>query len=81
MSKTAIGLFLAGLCASSAGFAQDAAAPPRAARAEAVNPSVEAGVAHLAARATFSPQEAPSRQQLLGILLVISLGNNKGRGA
>jgi hypothetical protein len=82
MSKLAIGLFLTALCASSACFAQDAKSARRVVPVDAASGQVlELGVAHLAAKAAFSPQTAPSRQELLGILLVMSMGSSKGRRA
>jgi hypothetical protein len=82
MSKLAIGLFLTVLCVSTAALAHDAKSARHVVRADAVSGQVlEIGVAHLAAKAAFPLQIAPSRQELLGILLVISMGSSRGRGA
>ncbi len=76
MSKKTIGALVCLLCASPAAYAQDYG-PPKPERAV----SLEAGVAHLAAKAAFPQTQPPSQQELLGILLFISLRGTKGRGA
>jgi hypothetical protein len=43
--------------------------------------TLESSVAHATAKAVFSPQQAPSREELIGILLFMSLRNSKGHGA
>lgn len=43
--------------------------------------TLESSVAHATARAMLSPQAQPSREELIGILLFMSLRNSKGHGA
>jgi hypothetical protein len=63
------------MCVCPAAFAQDAkAVRPAPVAAD----TFEAGMAHLAAKAAFSPQPPPTREELLGVLLFISLRNGRG---
>jgi len=85
MAKRAVGVFLVLLFASQTAFAQDTNAVRGAPHLRNVQSetgeTLDAGVARLAAKAAFSPSPPPSQQELLDILLFISLRNRQGHGA
>jgi hypothetical protein len=87
MAKRAVGVFLVLLFASQTAFAQDIGAVRERQNFRNTQSRVEtgetldAGVARLAAKAAFSPSPPPSQQELLDILLFISLRDRQGHGA
>ena len=73
MTKTAkiIGLGLSLLCASQAAFAQDVKAKPKL-RA-AAHDTLDASMARLAVKAAFQPSAQPTQQELLSVIVLMSL--------
>ncbi|HTQ14055.1 MAG TPA: hypothetical protein VMH86_09280 [Rhizomicrobium sp.] len=82
-----VGLILALMCASGAAWAQGAPKPkpvPAVARMEApadATARFEAQFAVVAARGAWTGDRAPSREELLNVLLVMSLRDGRGHGA
>lgn len=85
MSKTVTGVGLALLCLSPSALAQDLNAQP----AHKVHATMRAGVkgetldtsaARLAAKAAFQPQAQPTQQDLLNIIVLMSLREQRGSG-
>jgi hypothetical protein len=91
MSARALAVILSLLCASQSAFAQglNAGRPAphenfwsvRPGRAIETGETLDEGVARLAVKAAFSPSPPPSQQELLDILLFISLRNSRAHGA
>ena len=75
MIRTMIGASLALLCLSQTSLAQDVkAGKPAAARMAAVNhDTLDANMARLAMKAAFQPSAQPTQQELLSVLLLMSL--------
>jgi hypothetical protein len=88
MSAKALVLILSLVGASHAALAQDSNTgrihenfrSVRLARATEPGDTLDVGVAGLAAKAAFTPPQAPSQQELLDILLFLSLRNRQGHG-
>jgi hypothetical protein len=84
-----VGLVAGLICASQVAIAQEpqgdrATAQMRVVEARDIvtdRAALEDSVARLAAKAAFSPQQAPSREELIGILLFMSLRNSRAHGA
>jgi len=89
MSARALAVILSLVCACPAASAQGSDTgrlhenfrSVRLARAAEAGETLDAGVAGLAAKAAFSPSPPPSRQELLDILLFLSLRDRQGHGA
>ena len=78
-----LGLSLGLLCASQACFAQDVRfdAPNGGVRTRlrlAQRETLESGMTRLAARAAFHDPAPPTRQELLGVILLMSLRKEHG---
>jgi hypothetical protein len=73
MTKTAkiIGLGLSLLCASQAAFAQDVKTKPKL--RVAAHDTLDASMARLAVKAAFQPSAQPTQQELLGVIVLMSL--------
>jgi hypothetical protein len=71
------------MCAGGAAWAQGSA-PPKPARAVAPADSramLEAGFATVAARGAWTAERTPSRSELIGILMFMSLRGSNAHGA
>lgn len=80
MSKMLIGACLALLVASPPALAQDFKAKPIR-TAAAKSETLDASMARLAAKAAFQPAAQPTQQELLGVILLMSLrGQQRGTG-
>jgi hypothetical protein len=79
IAKT-IGASLALLCLSQAAFAQDLGTKKHATLrvAEARHETLDAGMARLAMKAAFQPAAQPTQQELLGVILLMSLRDQRG---
>ncbi len=75
-----IGVTLALLCLSQAAFAQDFGTKKRTTLrvADAKHETFDAGMARLAAKAAFQPSAQPTQQELLGIIVLMSLRDQRG---
>jgi len=73
MTKTTkiFGLCLGLLCASQTAFAQDMKPRPRL--RTAAHDTLDASMARLAVKAAFQPSAQPTQQELLGVLVLMSL--------
>ena len=74
MIKTTARVSLALLCLCQAAFAQDLKTTNHATRRVAANNEpFDASVARLATKAAFQPASKPTQQELLGLILLMSL--------
>ena len=82
MAKLAIGASFALLCLGSTALAQDIrAVKPALLRTAAVDhESFDANMARLAVKAATQPSAQPTRQELLGVILLMSLRQQKASG-
>lgn len=81
-----IGLVLALVCASGTAWAQGVSPAPEPKLIRAVEQvdgkaALEANLATVAARGAWTGERSPSREELLGVLLIMSLRDGKGHGA
>jgi hypothetical protein len=72
-----IGTCLALLCASEAALAQDA--PLRLKPRIAARETLDASMARLAVKAALRPAEQPTQQELLGVIVLMSLRDQQRR--
>ncbi len=70
-----VGACLALLCAGGTAFAQDATAPKVHAVA---HETLDSSMARLAVKAALQPQQQPTRQEMLSIILLMSLRQQRG---
>jgi hypothetical protein len=79
IAKT-IAVSLALLCLSEAAFAQDLSTKKHTVLrvADAKHETLDAGMARLAVKAAFQPSAQPTQQELLGIILLMSLREQRG---
>ena len=80
MIQKSIVVGLALICLSQAAFAQDAKAPKHNAIrvASANHETFDASMARLATKAAFQPSSQPTKQELLGVILLMSLRGQQG---
>jgi hypothetical protein len=79
MSKLLIGACIALLAATPPALAQDLKVKPiRIATAK--GETLDASMVRLAAKAAFQPAAQPTRQELLGVILLMSLREQRGTG-
>ncbi len=73
MSARSLGMCLALLCLSQAAFAQDINHHAVRRGAAASRDALDASMARLAARAAFQAPAEPTQQELLGVILLMSI--------
>jgi hypothetical protein len=80
MTKTAklLGLGLSVLCASQAAFAQDLKIKPKL--HASAHDTLDASMARLAVKAAFQPSAQPTQQELLSVLVLVSLREQRRSG-
>jgi len=77
MSKIMLGACIALLALSPPAFAQ---APKHKTAPAAKSETLDASMARLAIKAAFHPTAQPTRQELLGVILLMSLREQRGSG-
>lgn len=82
MSKSAIGATLALLCLSPSAIAQDLkiGKPVLVASSATSRETFDASMARLAVKAATQPSAQPTRQELLGVILLMSLRQQQASG-
>jgi len=82
MSKLSIGVCLALICLSPTAMAQDLKiVKPEAVAVSATNrETLDASMARLAVKAALQPAAQPTQQELLGLIVLMSLREQKARG-
>ena len=80
LSKKIIGAFLALVALSPPAFAQDTKPKQAALRGAANHETLDASMARLVMKAAFHPSAQPTRQELLGVILLMSLREQRGSG-
>jgi hypothetical protein len=71
-----MGACLALLCASGTAFAQDVATAPKV--HAVAHETLDSSMARLAVKAALQPQQQPTRQEMLSIILLMSLRQQRG---
>lgn len=75
-----IGLCFALLCASQTALAQDVKIEPVKKFHGASHETLDASMARLAMKAAFQPSAQPTQQELLSVILLLSLRQQRGNG-
>lgn len=78
LSKMLIGACLALAALSPPALAQEAR--PKHASNNAIRETLDASMARLAMKAAFQPSAQPTRQELFGVILLMSLREQRGSG-
>ena len=78
LSKMLIGACLALTALSPPAFAQELKAKSSHAVNAAARETLDASMARLAVKAAFQPSAQPTRQELLGVILLMSLREQRG---
>lgn len=74
------GLCLALLCVGQTAFAQDAKIKPIKKLHSISHETLDASMARLAVKAAFQPSAQPTRQELLSVILLMSLREQRASG-